>query len=61
VQDAKNLDFHKTRLFQNGRISALHQANTPEDAIAKKLQATPEKIPVPPLAIPAQGAVSGKK
>jgi hypothetical protein len=61
MQDAKNLYTHKTRLFENGGISALRQTKTPEHAVTKKLEGGPDKIPLPPLAAPAQGAVGSEK
>jgi len=61
MQDAKNLDLHKTRFFENGGISALRQAKTPQHTVAKKLEAGPDEISLAPLAAPAQSAVGSEK
>jgi hypothetical protein len=61
VQNAKNLNSHKARLFDNGRISPLRQAKTSEHSVTEKPEAGADKISLAPLGAPAQGAVGSEK
>ena len=60
IQNPENLDLHKTGLFKNDGILALHKAKTSELAVSIKFEAGTDEITQPVLAAPSESTIGGK-